>query len=136
VLVVAPVARTARPPARDREDAVDDRDVDLGRVDAGELDDDVDRGGIVRPVGVDARAEAAPLRRQPVLAEVREELLHLGLEPVGVPACSHETIVAVGRTLTVAGGVAAFLAYVWVAAVRLAPGIRARKAARRATRKA
>ena len=49
---------------------------------------------------------------------------------------SHATIVAVGRILTVAGVVAAFLAYVWVAAVRLAPGIRARKAARRATRKA
>jgi hypothetical protein len=83
---VASAAGAAGPLARDREDAVDDGDVDLGRVDAGELDDDVDRGRIVGPVGVDARAEAAPLRRQPVLAEIREELLHLGLEPVGVPA--------------------------------------------------
>jgi hypothetical protein len=83
---VAPTPGAAGPLSRDREDAVDDGDIDLGRVDAGELDHHVNRGRIVGPVGVDARAEAAPLRRQSVLAEVREELLHLGLESVGVPA--------------------------------------------------
>ena len=39
------------------------------------------------------------------------------------------------RPLTVAAGALGFLAYVWVAAVRAAPGIRARKAARRAIRR-
>jgi hypothetical protein len=40
----------------------------------------------------------------------------------------------VGRILKAAGAAAGLLLYVWVAAVRLAPGIRAGKAARRATR--
>ena len=37
-----------------------------------------------------------------------------------------------GRLLKAAPFLGAFLTYVWVAAVRAAPGIRARKAARRA----
>ncbi|HXV34370.1 MAG TPA: hypothetical protein VD769_10200 [Gaiellaceae bacterium] len=41
-----------------------------------------------------------------------------------------------GRRLNAAGAIAGFLGYVWVAAVRAAPGIRARKAARRAVRRA
>jgi hypothetical protein len=41
-----------------------------------------------------------------------------------------------GRRLNAAGASAGFLAYVWVTAVRAAPGIRARKAARRAVRRA
>jgi hypothetical protein len=40
-----------------------------------------------------------------------------------------------GRLLKAAGLVAGFLVYVWVAAVRYAPGVRARKAARRAVRR-
>jgi hypothetical protein len=39
------------------------------------------------------------------------------------------------RLLKASGLVLGFLAYVWVAAVRAAPGIRARKAARRALRR-
>jgi hypothetical protein len=39
-----------------------------------------------------------------------------------------------GRYLKTAGLVLGLLGYVWVAAVRHAPGIRARKAARRAVR--
>jgi hypothetical protein len=39
-----------------------------------------------------------------------------------------------GRILKTAGAAIALLLYVWVAAVRLAPGVRARKAARRALR--
>ncbi|HWM12854.1 MAG TPA: hypothetical protein VNO56_00065 [Gaiellaceae bacterium] len=39
-----------------------------------------------------------------------------------------------GRILKAAGAVVGFLVYVWVAAVRIAPGVRARKAARRARR--
>lgn len=39
-----------------------------------------------------------------------------------------------GRILKAAAAATALLLYVWVAAVRLAPGIRARKAARRAAR--
>jgi hypothetical protein len=39
------------------------------------------------------------------------------------------------RLLKASGLVLAFLAYVWVAAVRAAPAIRARKAARRALRR-
>jgi len=41
----------------------------------------------------------------------------------------------VGRILKAAGAVLGLLLYIWVAAVRLAPGIRARKAARRAARR-
>jgi hypothetical protein len=40
-----------------------------------------------------------------------------------------------GRLLTAGGAGAAFVLYVWVAAVRAAPGIRARKAARRSVRR-
>jgi hypothetical protein len=39
-----------------------------------------------------------------------------------------------GRILKAAGAGIALLLYVWVAAVRLAPGVRARKTARRAAR--
>jgi hypothetical protein len=39
------------------------------------------------------------------------------------------------RILKVAGAGLGLAAYVWVAAVRLAPGVRARKAARRAVRR-
>jgi hypothetical protein len=41
----------------------------------------------------------------------------------------------VGRILKAAGAVVGLLLYVWVAAVRIAPGVRARKAARRAARR-
>jgi hypothetical protein len=41
-----------------------------------------------------------------------------------------------GHRLNAAGAFVGFLAYVWVAAVRAAPGIRARKAALRALRRA
>ena len=41
-----------------------------------------------------------------------------------------------GRFLTAGGAGIGFLVYVWVAAVRQAPAIRARKAARRAVRRA
>ncbi|MGH3016294.1 MAG: hypothetical protein ACRDNN_15220 [Gaiellaceae bacterium] len=40
-----------------------------------------------------------------------------------------------GRVLKAAGAIVGLVLYVWVAAVRLAPGIRARKAARRAARR-
>jgi hypothetical protein len=40
-----------------------------------------------------------------------------------------------GRILKSAAAGLGFLAYVWVAAVRLAPGVRARKAARRTMRR-
>jgi len=40
-----------------------------------------------------------------------------------------------GRFLTAGGVGFGFLVYVWVAAVRAAPGIRARKAANRAVRR-
>jgi hypothetical protein len=40
-------------------------------------------------------------------------------------------MVVVGRLLKLAGASVALLLYVWVAAVRATPGIRARKAARR-----
>jgi hypothetical protein len=40
-------------------------------------------------------------------------------------------MVAVGRLLKLAGAAVALLFYVWAAGVRAAPGIRARKAARR-----
>jgi hypothetical protein len=39
------------------------------------------------------------------------------------------------RLLKASGLLLGFLAYVWVAAVRAAPGIKARKAARRAVRR-
>jgi hypothetical protein len=119
----------------DYEDAVDDGELDLGGIHAGQLDDDVHSRRVLRPVGVDPWAEAGALGRYAVVAEVGEELLHLGLQPVDVPAGSHETIVAVGRILKAAGVVFGLLLYVWVAAVRLAPGVRARKAARRAARR-
>jgi len=41
-----------------------------------------------------------------------------------------------GRRLNAAGAIAGSLVYVWFAAVRAAPGIRARKAARRSLRRA
>jgi hypothetical protein len=40
-----------------------------------------------------------------------------------------------GRLLKAAGLAAGILVYVWVAAVRFAPAVRARKAARRAVRR-
>jgi hypothetical protein len=95
----------------------------------------VDCRRLLRAVGVDPRPEAGALGRHAVVAEVGEELLHLGLQPVDVSAGSHATIVAVARILKAAGAVAGLLLYVWVAAVRLAPGVRASKAARRAARR-
>jgi hypothetical protein len=41
----------------------------------------------------------------------------------------------VGRVLKAAGAAIALLLYVWVAAVRLAPTVRARKAGRRSSRR-
>ena len=132
VLVAPGLHRRAAPLARDDEDAVHDGELDLGGIHARQLDDDVDGGRLLRPVGVDPRPEAGALGRHAVVAEVGEELLHLGLQPVHVSAGSHATIVAVGRILKAAGVAVGLLLYVWVAAVRLAPGIRARRAARRA----
>jgi hypothetical protein len=40
-----------------------------------------------------------------------------------------------GRLLKVVGAAVGLVLYVWVAAVRLAPSVRARKAARRAARR-
>ncbi|MGH3024793.1 MAG: hypothetical protein ACRDNI_14145 [Gaiellaceae bacterium] len=40
-----------------------------------------------------------------------------------------------GRILKLAGASLGLVLYVWIAAVRLAPGVRARKAARRAARR-
>jgi hypothetical protein len=135
VLVAAALDRRAAPVPGDDEDTVDDGELDLGGVHTGQLDDDVDGGRVLRPVGIDPRPEAGALGRDAMMAEVGEELLHLGLEPVEVSAVSHATIVAVGRILKAAGAAVGLLLYVWVAAVRLAPGIRARKAARRAARR-
>jgi hypothetical protein len=67
-----------------------------------------------------------------MLAEVDEQLLHLALQAVDVPFRGHATILAVGRILKVGAAGLALLLYVWVAAVRRAPVVRARKAARRA----
>jgi hypothetical protein len=68
---------------------------------------------------------------EPRLAEVGEELLHLAHELVGILGGTHAIMVAVGRLLKLAGAAVALLLYVWAAGVRAAPGIRARKAARR-----
>ena len=135
VLVAAALRR--RPPALagDGEDAVREGEVDLRRIDPRELDDDVERGRVLRPVRVHARPEDGALRRQPVVAEVCEQLLHLALDAVDVTALGHATIVAVARILKLAGAAVGVLLYVWVAAVRLAPTVRARKAARRAGRR-
>jgi hypothetical protein len=119
----------------DDEDAVDDRELDPGGIHARQLDDDVHGRRVLRPVCVDPWPEAGALGRHAVVAEVGEELLHLGLQPVEVSAVSHATIVAVARILKAAGAVSGLLLYVWVAAVRLAPGVRASKAARRAARR-
>jgi hypothetical protein len=67
------------------------------------------------------------------LTQVGEELLHLGLEAIDVPARGHATMVAVARLLRIAALAVAFLLYVWVGAVRNANAVRARKAARRTT---
>jgi len=75
------------------------------------------------------------VRRQAVVPEVREELLHLAGQTVDVPPLRHARIVAMASRRAAAGAGVGFLAYLWVAAVRAAPGIRARKAARRALRR-
>ena len=93
------------------------------------------RGGLGGAVDVDPRAEPAALRRQPVVPEVGEQLLHLARQAVDVPPLPHARIVAMARRRAAAGAGVGFLAYLWVAAVRAAPGIRARKAARRSLRR-
>jgi hypothetical protein len=126
-------AVAAAPAAGEDEDAFDDGDLDVGRVDAGELDHEIQSRRILGPEDVNARPKACPADAEAGLAEVGEELLHLGLDAIGVPARRHATIVAVGRLLRIAGLGLALLLYVWFGAVRNARAVRARKAARRAT---
>ena len=135
MLVAPPVAVRALAAAGDDEHAVVDGYVDLVGVDARELGDDVEDRRVLRAIDVDSWAEPRSLRRKPVIPEVGEELLHLAREAVDVPPLSHARIVAMGRFLTAGGVGFGFLVYVWVAAVRAAPGIRARKAANRAVRR-
>ncbi len=103
--------------------------------DAGKLDDHVEDRRVLGAVHVDPRTEPEALRRQPVVPEVGEELFHLAREPLEVLPLGHARIVAVGRLLKTAPFVVGYLTYVWVASVRAAPGIRARKAARRSLRR-
>jgi hypothetical protein len=69
------------------------------------------------------------------VAQVGEELLHLAGQPVDVAALVHARIVAMGTLPKALALVTGFLAYLWVAAVRYAPGVRARKAARRSVQR-
>src|SRR4029078_224674 len=105
------------------------------RVDSGELHDHGDRRRIVGAVDIEGRSKAgAPCDESRYLAEVGEELFHLRLHAVDLPACSHETIVPMGRILKASALGLGFLAYVWVAGVRNAEGVKSRKRARRAAR--
>ncbi len=70
----------ARPAALAGDDqrALVGEDLDLGRVDARELDDDVERGGLLGAVAVDLRPEASPAAREARdLPETVEQLVHL-----------------------------------------------------------
>jgi hypothetical protein len=131
VPVAARLALSARAVARNDEDVVHDREVDVTGVDPGQLDDDVQGGRLLRPEDVHPGTKAGPPAPEARLAEVGEELLHLAHELVGILGGTHAIMVAVGRLLKLAGAAIALLLYVWAAGVRAAPGIRARKAARR-----
>jgi hypothetical protein len=88
----------AAPEARNllvTQSIVRDGDLDLAGIDPRELDDDGDRGRVLREVDIDSRAKARPLRDEPRnLAEIGKELLHLALEPVDVFSGTHLSIVA------------------------------------------
>ena len=69
--------------AGDDQRALVGEDLDLGRVDARELDDHVERGGALGPVTVDLRPEAALAAREAGdLPEVVEQLFHFDAESV------------------------------------------------------
>ncbi len=133
VLIQALLAGRAASPSANDEDTFDDRHVDLGRVDPGELDDDRDRGRVVRPVDVERRTKAGATRDEARnLAQIREQLLHLGLHAVDVPASGHETIVPMPRIFKSAPFMLGVLGYLWVAGVRNLDEVKERKLARRA----
>ena len=130
----------------------DGDDLDVLDVDAGELDDDRQLGGLVGAEAVDLRAEAvAQAREARHLPELGEELLDLAREAVDVavarprpertPGSRSRRTSRGGRVSTwradrrrrirlilrLVAGSLAFLAYVWVAAVRLLPEVKRRK---------
>ena len=85
LLVVHRLRRRPAADARNRQDAVRDREVDLRRIDAGEVADDRDRRWVVRAEDVGRRTEgAAAPRHRASPAQIREELLHLALQPLAV----------------------------------------------------
>jgi hypothetical protein len=130
VLVDAPLAVLAPAAATEDEDAFSDRQLDLGRIDPRELDDDVDGGGILRPEDVYSRTKPpSPRGETRHLAEVGEKLLHLLLQPIHVFPIGHGTIVAVRRAFKIAVAGLAFLLYLWFAGVRYAAEARRRKGA-------
>jgi hypothetical protein len=79
--------RRALPRAGDRHRALGNGDLDVLRVDAGQLDDDRDGVGALGAEAVHVRPEAMAATDEPWhLPEVGEELVELLLDPIGVSA--------------------------------------------------
>lgn len=131
--------------AGDRQRALLDRELERIAIDAGDLDDDDELGRVLRDEAVDRGPESVPDPGEAgYLPEVGEQLLDLSLQAVDVAPrhcrgdvtrrCTIESVTLVRRILKLVAASAAFLLYVWFAAVRAAPRIRQRKALRRAAR--
>jgi hypothetical protein len=121
----------APPRSADDQCPVCERQLCVGWIDSCELDDDDDNRRILRAIDVHGRTKPSSRGDEPRnLAEICEKLLHLGLEPIHVLTCAHETIVPMGRIPKVAGPAAALLLYVWFAAVRNADRVKERKRSR------
>ena len=97
-LLIGPARGRTAPLPGDEQRASARHDLDrLGR-DAGDLDVDAQLRGILRPVDVDRRPEAAAVPHEPRnLPEVGEQLLDLALQPVDV--ARHRRKRTQGRTL-------------------------------------
>jgi hypothetical protein len=119
--------------------------VHLVELDPRQLHDYDDPPRVVGVVRVDGRPEAAPCRGKPRRApEVGEELLDLALEAVDVASAGHvgsgrrytPLVARLKRLARLAAAAFGALVYVWVAAVRLAPRAKRRRAIKAARRKA
>jgi hypothetical protein len=127
-----PLVPAAATDAADDECVARGRDFDVLGVDSGELDDDGEGGRILGAIDVDGRAEPSSGRHEARnLAEAREQLFHLVLQPIDVLAWTHARIVPVGRIVKTAGAAVGFLLYVWFAAVKNVDAVNERKRLRK-----